>query len=231
MGSSPQGSNCQWVTVSGDNQARSAEQGLSRGKWGKSQSWPPLQGAPVHPASDQWWSGGIRALVGVCVLLTLQSPHCGLYWPRPGLEEAVTLSPPLPPPGSTICPGYHLQDLLPHPPHGWPEEPEGQLRLAPGSLSNDSWAGSEDPALRALPAELSLCQNWTLEGKPCLRTCPFLSEQKLTLMRYLREQLPDPDLAPRSRALTARCLNTSPCSCLSFLGKGFPESFQAVWGF
>ena len=68
----------------------------------------------------------------------LQSPHCSLYWPGLGLEEAVTLSLPLPPPGSTICPGCHLQDLLPlPPPHGWPEEPEGQLRLPPGSLSND----------------------------------------------------------------------------------------------
>ena len=58
MGSSPQGSNCQWVTVSGDIQARSVGQGLSHGQWGKSQSWPPLQGAPVHAASERRWSGG-----------------------------------------------------------------------------------------------------------------------------------------------------------------------------
>ena len=68
----------------------------------------------------------------------LQSPHCGPCWSGPGLEEAVTLSLPLPPPGSTICLGCHLQDLLAHPPpHGWPEEPEGQLGLAPSSLSDD----------------------------------------------------------------------------------------------
>ena len=33
----------------------------------------------------------------------LQSPHCGPCWLGPGLEEAVTLFLPLPPPGSTIC--------------------------------------------------------------------------------------------------------------------------------
>ena len=81
---------------------------------------------------------GTQGTYGGLCPVDLQSPHCGLYWPRPGLEEAVTLSPPLPPSGCTICPGCHLQDLLPHPPHGWPEEPEGQLHLVPGSLSNDS---------------------------------------------------------------------------------------------
>ena len=176
MGFSPQGSNCQWVTISGDIQPRSVEQGLSGGHWGKSESRPSPQGAPVHSASDQWWSGDTGDMWGLCSA-DLQSPHCSLYWPGPGLEEAVTLSLPLPPPGSTICPGCHVQDLLPHPPpHGWPEEPEGQLRLPPGSLSNDAWAGSEDQALRVLPAELWLCQDWTLEGKSCLRTCPLLSE-------------------------------------------------------
>ena len=75
--------------------------------------------------------GGLRPV-------DLQSPHCGPYWLCPGLEEAVTLSPPLPPPGSTVCLGCHLEDLLPHPPpHGRPEEPERPVGLAPGSLSDD----------------------------------------------------------------------------------------------
>lgn len=55
MGFSPQGSNCQWVTISGDIQPRSVEQGSSGGQWGKSPSRPS---PPVHPASDKWWSGG-----------------------------------------------------------------------------------------------------------------------------------------------------------------------------
>ena len=74
---------------------------------------------------------------GLCPV-DLQSPHCGPYWLGPGLEEAVSLSLPLLPPGSTVCLGCRLQDLLPHPaPHGWPEEPEGQLGLPPCIVRKD----------------------------------------------------------------------------------------------
>ena len=179
MGSSPQGSNCQWVTVGT----------FRKGQWGRGCHMdsevrvnPGLPSRVLQFMQPQ--SGGdlgAQGTYGGLCPVDLQSPHCGPYWLGPGLEEAVTLSLPLLPPGSTVCLECHLQDLLPHPPpHGWPEEPEGQLGLAPGSLSDDGWERSEDPALRALAAELWLCQDWTLEGKSCLRTCPFLSEQRLT---------------------------------------------------
>ncbi|CAI9150945.1 unnamed protein product, partial [Rangifer tarandus platyrhynchus] len=78
---------------------------------------------------------GSRRRWGLCPA-DLSSPCCGPHWPGPGLWEAVTLSPPLPRPGSTVHLGCHLQDLLPHPlPHGRPEEPEGQLGWMSGSLS------------------------------------------------------------------------------------------------
>ena len=59
---------------------------------------------------------GVQGTCGDVCPVDLQSPHYGPHWPGPGLEEAVPLSMPLPPPGSTICLGCHLQDLLPHPP-------------------------------------------------------------------------------------------------------------------
>lgn len=80
---------------------------------------------------------GSRRCWGLCPA-DLSSPRCGPHWPGPGLREAVTLSPPLPRPGSTVHLGCHLQDLLPHPlPHGRPEETEGQLGWMSGSLSDD----------------------------------------------------------------------------------------------
>lgn len=86
---------------------------------------------------------GAQGTCGCLCPADLQSPHCGPHWPGPGLEESVTLSPPLPPPGSTILLGCHLQDLLPHPP------PHGGLR----SL-RASWAGH--PAPSAMTAEQGL---------------------------------------------------------------------------
>ena len=50
---------------------------------------------------------------------------------------------------------------------GGPEEPEGQLGWAPGSLHNDSRAESGDLALRELPTEICLlfARTGTLEGE------------------------------------------------------------------
>ena len=44
----------------------------------------------------------------------------------------------------------------PPPGFGQPEEPEGQSGWAPGSLSDDSWVGSGNLALKELSAEISL---------------------------------------------------------------------------
>ena len=71
-----------------------------------------------------------------------------------------------------------------------PEEPEGQLGWAPGSLSDDSWAGSGDLALRELPAELCLllARTGTLEGVSCLGTWPFFvrTENDIRLVEIYR---------------------------------------------
>ena len=72
------------------------------------------------------------------------SPDSSLWdhWPGPGLEAAGTLSPALPPHGSSVCLGRHLQDL-PRPPG------MGSLR----SL-RAGWLGC--PAPSALMAEQGL---------------------------------------------------------------------------
>ena len=44
----------------------------------------------------------------------------------------------------------------PPPGFGQPEEPEGQSGWAPGSLSDDSWVGSGNLALKELSAEICL---------------------------------------------------------------------------
>ena len=71
-----------------------------------------------------------------------------------------------------------------------PEEPEGQLGWAPGSLSDDSWAGSGDLALREPPAELCLLLAWTgtLEGVSCVGTWPLIvrTENDIRLVEIYR---------------------------------------------
>ena len=67
----------------------------------------------------------------------LQSPHCGPCWSGPGLEEAVTLSLPLPPHSIGIA--CSLLDLAST---TWlPEESEGLLGWEPVSLRGDRWQG------------------------------------------------------------------------------------------
>ena len=69
------------------------------------------------------------------------------------------------------------------PSFGWPEESEGQLGRVPGSLREDSRAGSWDLALRELPTELCflLARTGTLDGEHCaLGPCPFLLGQRIT---------------------------------------------------
>lgn len=97
---------------------------LSRGQWSSDHQAdsevrvgprPSPQGPPVHPASGQRVIWGPRGQEGGCVLLFSRFLTVGPHWPGPGLEAAVTLSPPLPPHGSSVCLGRHLQDL-PRPP-------------------------------------------------------------------------------------------------------------------
>ena len=55
---------------------------------------------------------------------------------------------------------------------GRPEEPEGQSGWAPGSLSDDSWVGSGNLALKELSAEICLLfagpGHWRVQVGPFL---------------------------------------------------------------
>ena len=58
-------------------------------------------------------------------------------------------------------------------PRWQPEEPEGQSGWAPGSLSDDSWVGSGNLALKELSAEICLLFTRTseLEGESWALPC------------------------------------------------------------
>ena len=87
----------------------------------------------------------------------LQSLHPGHSLASPRPEEAVNpLFQPCPcdliarhPACVTVCGS-------PPTPRWQPEEPEGQSGWAPGSLSDDSWVGSGNLALKELSAEICL---------------------------------------------------------------------------
>ena len=94
-------------------------------------------GLPAHPALGQrvsWEAQGTDVVQGSGVLPRPPTSS------GPGLEAAVNLSP-IPPlrPNSGLYLGRNLWDLVP--PVRRPEETEGQLSWAPGSLRNDSWTG------------------------------------------------------------------------------------------
>ena len=129
----------------------------------------------------------------------------------PGLES----SEPLPHPyicdliAEAICLGCSLWNLVNT--FRWPEETEGHLGWVPGSLSDDSWAGCGDLALRELPAELCLLlvRMGTLEGDSCaLGSCPFLSGQTVTFVwwRFTGISLLDHHWTSRTQDLTQRNL-------------------------
>ena len=192
-----------------------------------------LPGAlPVHPASSQQVSWGQGA---DCVLRPtgLQNPRQCL--PLTGLRPWGHGEPPPHPISSTWWqqpggPGpYHMGGLrslrLLTPVRSW----------TPGSLSDDSWAGSGNLAPRKPPAEtcLLLDRRRTSEGKVVPRSGPhpFLSGQKITLVkRFTETWLPDcEDL--QNKGSGTKKFTTNHAAPSPFLAKGFAESFWGVWGF
>ena len=99
------------------------------------------------------------------------------HWLGPGLEAAVNLSP-IPASATLMAAAVYmarsLRDLALL--FGRPEDPEVQLGpWAPGSLSDDGWAGSGDLALRAPPAEICpFSRAWAMAGGPRRGAAPML---------------------------------------------------------
>ena len=176
-GPRPQVASCQWATVSRSFSQLSVEWWSSGGEWGK--SW--IQPSPLVPASAPGW-GSAGKLGGVVPgnslgAVSCRAPEPSLGTPTgliPGLE--VTMNP---------LPHLHLCDLMatavhigcslgPAPAIGVAWGARGPVGLwVPGSLCNESWAGSGDLALRESLTDLPLSQDRDLRGQ---KLCRFLSE-------------------------------------------------------
>lgn len=155
-GPRPQATNCQGATVSEGIQT-TVEWWSRGGEWGQRQISVFSLRPSSSPSLVGGGEGGFQKIRLVLCPAGLQSPHhvYSLVLAHTLRQQWISPSPLSLQPNSngslwvTSC-GTCTSSFE------WPEEPKGQKGWTPGSISDDSWVGPWNLALRELPTEICL---------------------------------------------------------------------------